>query len=92
MRDIRELSVIQKRGFQSVDENADLLTAYPIKPVMFNGVDLMTIRADAHPSLLGRSLRKEIFGVDGLTDQMIDSANSPKRAKAPKEKTAKFKG
>ena len=92
MRDIRELSVIQKRGFRSVDEKADLLNAYPIKPVMFNGVDLMTIRADAHSSLLGRCLRKEIFGVDGLTDQMIDSANSRKRAEAPKVKTANFKG
>ena len=87
-----QMSVIQKRGFQSVDENTDLLTAYLIKPVIFNGVDLMNIHADAHPSLLGRSLRKEIFGGDGLTDQMIDSANSPKGAEAPKEKTAKFKG
>ena len=76
---MKELSLVQKQGFKSVDENPDLLKTYPIKSVMLKGVDLMTFRADAHPSLLGSRLRKEIFGSDGLTVDMIDSASSPNR-------------
>ena len=89
---MKELSLVQKQGFKSVDENPDLLKAYPIKSVMLKGVDLMTFRADAHLSLLGRRLRKEIFGPDGLTVDMIDSANSPNRKEAPTELSLKFKG
>ena len=60
-----------KKGFQSVDEFPDLLEAYPVKRVMYQVTILMELRADAHPSLLGRAPRKQIFGIDGLTDDMM---------------------
>ena len=81
-----------KKGFQSVDEFPDLLEAYPVKRVMYQGTNLIEVRADAHPSLLGWALRKEVLGIDGLTDDMIDSQNSPKRNEAVLDKTMKFKG
>ena len=81
-----------KIGFQSVDEFPDLLEAYPEKRVMYHGTNLMEMRADSHPSLLGWALRKEVFGIDGLTGEMIDSQNSPKRNDAVLDKTMKFKG
>ena len=85
---MKEFPLVQKQGFKSLDENPDLLKAYLIKSVM---LDLMKFRADAHPLLLGRRLRKEIFGLDGLTVDMIDSVNTPKRKEAPPELSLKIK-
>ena len=59
---------------------------------MYQGTNLMELRADAQSLLLGRALRKEVFGIDGLTDDMIDSQSSPRRNEATLDKTMKFKG
>ena len=52
----------------------------------------MDLKANKFPSQLGHSLRIKIFGVNGLTEEMIDSSKSPVRSEAPLEKTLKFKG
>ena len=81
---MREATILNQKGFQSVDEDPDLMAAYPPKPVDFNGEDICSLfQAGQNPSTLGRSLRKVLFGDDGLTMDMMGSKNSPGRKEAP---------
>ena len=68
------------------------MATYPPTRVNFDGENLMDMKANKFPSQLGRSLRIKIFGINGLTEDMIDSSKSPVRSEAPIEKTMKFKG
>ena len=57
LEDVQEISILQKFGFQSIDDNPDLRTAYPVHRVEFEGEDLMkTHVANCYPSQLGRCL------------------------------------
>ena len=59
----------------------------------FEGDNLMkTLKANAHPTQLGRCLRRTIFGVDGLVKDMIGSERSLGRIEAPRDKIAIFEG
>ena len=74
---------IQTFGFESVDQNPHLLETFPIVSVMKGDVDLMQIEANEFPSRLGRALRKEIFGQNGLVETMISlSIQLEKRQRA----------
>ena len=68
------------------------MATYPPTSVNFDGENLMDLKASKYPSQLGRCLRIKIFGINGLTEEMIDSSKSPVRSEAPIEKTMKFKG
>ena len=93
LEDVQEISILQKFGFQSIDENPDLRTAYPVHRVEFEGEDLVkTHVANCYPSQLGRCLGRKIFGVDGLVDQMMYSQNSGTRTEAPLERRELFEG
>ena len=93
LEDVQEISILQKFGFQSIDENPDLRTAYPVHRVEFEGEDLMkTHVANCYPSQLGRCLGRKIFGVDGLVDQMMYSQSSGTRTEAPLETRDLFEG
>ena len=50
------------------------------------------LQANSYPSVLGRNLRKCLFGDNGLVNEMIESENSPVRKEADKDATAVFKG
>ena len=53
LEDVQEISILQKFGFQSIDENPDLRTAYPVHRVQFEGEDMMkTHVANCYPSQL----------------------------------------
>ena len=70
--------MLNQKGFQSVDEDPDLMPAYPPKLVEFNGEDICSLfQAGQKPSPLWRSLRKVLFGKDGLSIHMMGSKNSP---------------
>ena len=91
--DLREARSLTLKGFQSVDENQTLLALYPTKSIELNGVDLNeSIKAGPHPSTLSRHLRMTLFGEDGLTEDMIESENSPNRKEAKTELCMIFKG
>ena len=76
-----------------MDEDKSLLQAYPIHQVQFEGEDLMkTHQASSYPSQLGRTLRKTLFGIDGLVDEMMNSEGSYTRSEASTEKTLLFEG
>ena len=93
LEDKTEIEKLQEHGFQSIDEYPHLLATYPTKRVDFNGEDLMKrYKTGPHPSTLGRNLRKDLFGLDGLTTDMIDSENSPIRKEADKNLVRVFKG
>ena len=93
VEDLREARSLTLKGFQSVDENPALLALYPTKSVENNGVDLnKSIKAGAYPSTLGRNLRRTLFGEDGLTEDMIESENSPNRKEAKTELCMLFRG
>ena len=84
---------LQEHGFQSIDEYPHLLATYPTKRVDFNGEDLMKrYKTGPHPSTLGRNLRKDLSGLDGLTSDMMDSENSPIRKEADENLVRIFKG
>ena len=53
------------------------MATYPPTMVKFEGKNLMDLKANNFPSQLGRSLRIKIFGINGLTEDMIDSSKSP---------------
>ena len=90
VEDLREARPLTLKGFQSVDENPTLLALYPTKSVEHNRVHLnKSIKAGPHPSTLGRNLRRTLFGEDGLTEDMIESENSP-IAKKRKQSSACF--
>ena len=78
-----EIEKLQENGFQSIDEYPHLLATYPTKRVDFNGEDLMK-RYKTGP--------QDLFGLDGLTTDMIDSENSPIRKEADKNLVRVFKG
>ena len=81
--ELDEVHLLQAAGFESVDFDEELLRTNPITPVLHKGVDLMhKLTADEYPSRLGRALRKELFGEDGLIDEMIEAENSPNRKEA----------
>ena len=76
-----------------MDEDKSLLQAYPIHQVQFEGEDLMkTHQASSYPSQLGRTLRRTLFGIDGLVDEIMNSEGSYTRSEASKEKTLLFEG
>ena len=76
-----------------MDEDKSLLQAYPIHQVQFEGEDLKkTHQASSYPSQLGRTLRRTLFGIDGLVDEMMKSEGSYTRSEASKEKTLLFEG
>ena len=53
--------------------------SFPSAPVYFNGTDLMEVCSPAvSPVHLGRQLREQVSGSDGLVDDMI----SPKKSSA----------
>ena len=88
-----EIEQLQEHGFQSNDEYPHLLAAYTAKRADFNGEDLMKrYKTGPHPSTLGRNLRKDLFGWDGLTTDMIESENSTIRKEADKNLVRFFKG
>ena len=67
------------------------MAAYPPKPVEFNGEDICSLfQAGQNPSTLGRSMRKVLFGEDGLTIYMMGSETSPGRKEAPTDYTLLF--
>ena len=70
---------IQKFGFESVDQNPHLLETFPVVRVMKGDVDLMQTEANEFPSRLGRALRKEIFGQNGLVETMIGAEHSTRK-------------
>ena len=76
-----------------MDEDKSLLQAYPIHQVQFEGEDLMkTHQASSYPSQLGRTLRRTLFGIDGLVDEMMNSEGSLNRSEESREKTLLFDG
>ena len=76
-----------------MDEDKSLLQAYPIHQVQFEGEDLMkTHQAGPYPTQLGRTLRRTLFGIDGLVDEMMNSEGSYTRSEASTEKTLLFEG
>ena len=89
---MKEGARLQKFGFQSIDEDKELKASHPPTRVNFDGENLMDLKANKFPSQLGRSLRINIFGNNGLTEDMIDNSKSPVRSEAPIEETMKFKG
>ena len=69
------------------------MVAYPVHRVDFEGEDIMKAhKANAHPSQLGKFLRRVLFGEDGLVEEMIDSTRSAKRSEAPRDKVVLFQG
>ena len=67
------------------------MAAYPLKPVEFNGEDICSLfQAGQNPSTLGRSVRKVLFGEDGLTMHMMVSESSQGRKEAPTDYTPLF--
>ena len=67
------------------------MAAYPPKPVDLDGEDICSLfEAGQNPSTLGRSLRKVLFGDDGLTMHMMGSENSPGQKEAPTDYTLLF--
>ena len=93
LEDLREARSLTLKGFQSVDENALLLALYPTKSVELNGFNLnKSIKARPHHSTFGRNLRRTLFGEDGLTEDMIESENSPNRKEAKTELCMIFRG
>ena len=93
VEDLREARSLTLKGFQSVDENATLLALYPNKLVEHNGFDLNnSIKDGPHPSTLGRNLRRTLFGEDGLTEDLIESGNSPNCKEAKTELCIIFRG
>ena len=79
MEELEECVRIQKFGFESVDQNPHLLETFPVVRVMKGDVDLMQIEANEFPSRLGRALRKEIFGQNGLVETMIGAEHSTRK-------------
>ena len=76
-----------------MDEDKSLLQAYSIHQVQFEGEDLMkTHQASSYPSQLGRTLRRTLFGIDGLVDEMMNSEGSYTRSEASKEKNSFVRG
>ena len=91
--ELDEVHLLQAAGFESVDFDEELLRTNPITPVLHKGVDLMhKLTADEYPSRLGRALRKELFGEDGLIDEMMEAENSLNRKEADPGLTRKFFG
>ena len=83
--------MLQAAGFKKVDLDDKLLRFNPITPVLHMGVDLMhKLTADEYPSRLGQALREELFGEDGLTDEMTEAEKSPNRKEADSALTCKF--
>ena len=88
---MREATILNQKGFQSIDEDRNLMAAYPPKHVEFNEEDFCSLfQAGQNPSNLGRSLRKVLFGDDGLTMDMMGSENPPGRKEAPADYTLLF--
>ena len=54
-----------------------------MKSVMHLGEDLMSkLKANAYPSQLGRELRRQLFGNDGLVIDMIDAEQLTRKVDA----------
>ena len=59
LKDMREATILNKKGFQSIDENPDLMAVYPPKPVEFNGEDICSLsQAGQNPLNSGANLEK----------------------------------
>ena len=64
-----------------------------MKSVMHLGEDLMSkLKANSYPSQLGRELRRQLFGEDGLVNDMIDAEHSTRRVDADPMLVRKFFG
>ena len=98
LEDKTDIEKLQEHGFQSIDEYPHLLATYPTKRADFNGEDLMQRykihqpSEGPHPSTFGRNLRKDLFGLDGLTTGMVDSENCSIRKEAQSILVRIFKG
>ncbi len=76
-------------GFKSIDE-FPAITGYN-DPVRHADNNLMDTVAGPKPSLLGRDLRKLIWGPDGLTTEMIDPNSRSNRSQVTDVDRKKFK-
>ena len=75
--------MLHARGFQSVDMQANLLQQHPVKSVLHLGEDLINkLQANTHPSQLSRELRRQLFGDDGLVNDMIVAEHSTTKVHA----------
>ena len=74
-------------------EDKNLSQAYPINQVQFEGENLMNTHQDSfYQSKLGRTLRRTLFGIKGLVNEMMNSESSYSGSEASTEKTVLFDG
>ena len=92
-QELDEVPLVLNFGFQSLDEDETLLSAYPTPIVMLNNKIIFDkVSAGSCPVSFGRKLRPTVLGDDGLTDDMIGAENSSNRKEASKELTTVFFG